>query len=653
MKKLFLGILCSISFFTQAQTASKEVLFTVDSNPYYSTDFVRIYNKNLDLVKDESQKDLDKYLDLYIGYKLKVNKAHKLGLQNSTQYQNELKGYRSQLAKTFVTDKKVTQALIEEGYQRLQKEVNASHILLLCDENALPEDTLKIYNKAIEIRNRITQKGEDFEIVAQQTSEDPSAKDNKGNLGWFSAFRMVYPFESMAYNTKIGGVSQPVRTRFGYHIIKVNDIRANRGEIQVAHIMTMNAKEGEDATKPKTTIDEVYKKLQQGEKFEELAKQFSEDKSSAPKGGMLNRFGSGQLSSDLFENAAFSLTKENPVSAPIQSEYGWHIIKLIDRFPIKTLEESKIELENKISRDDRSHLISNSLTEKLRKKYSTKTDKKTLELVKKSVTEDYYDNKWELPTDLKPFEKKLLTIDKKNIDATDFLNYLKTQEKNSLKVKPTSKLVETHYSKYIDEQLNSYYDENLEKEFSEFAATMEEYRDGLLLFDLMDKEIWQRSKNDTIGLTNFYKNMKEKPMWKTRAQAIVISSTKEDMVNKALQLLKSGKKPQEIKDQLNTKEVVNIMIQENFYEENDATFPKNTKMEVGYSNITKNGDYYFATQILKILPAGEKTFDECKGKLVNEYQQYLEQHWVDELKKEFTVKVNQNVFEKLKNTIKK
>ena len=182
---------------------------------------------------------------------------------------------------------------------------------------------------------------------------------------------------------------------------------------------------------------------------------------------------------------------------------------LIDRFPVKTLEESKIELENKISRDDRSHLISNSLTEKLRKKYSTKTDKKTLELVKKSVTDDYYDNKWELPTDLKPFEKKLLTIDKKNIDATDFLNYLKTQEKNSLKVKPTSKLVETHYSKYIDEQLNSYYDENLEKEFPEFAATMEEYRDGLLLFDLMDKEIWQRSKNDSIGLTNFYKNMKE------------------------------------------------------------------------------------------------------------------------------------------------
>ncbi len=169
----------------------------------------------------------------------------------------------------------------------------------------------------------------------------------------------------------------------------------------------------------------------------------------------------------------------------------------------------------------------------------------------------------------------------------------------------------------------------------------------------MDKEIWQRSKNDSIGLTNFYKNMKEKPMWKTRAQAIVISSTKEDMVNKALQLLKSGKKPQEIKDQLNTKEVVNVMIQENFYEENDATFPKNTKMEVGYSNITKNGDYYFATQILKILPASEKTFDECKGKLVNEYQQYLEQHWVDELKKEFTVKVNQNVFEKLKNIIKK
>lgn len=652
MKKIFLGILCVVSFFTKAQNSQKDILFTIDSNPYYTSDFIRIYNKNLDLVKDESQKDLDKYLDLYIGYKLKVQKAYKLGLQNSEQYKTELKGYRSQLSKNFTTDKKVTQALIDEGYMRMQKEINASHILLLCDENALPEDTLKVYNRIIEIRNRIVAKGEDFETVAQQASEDPSAKENKGKLGWFSAFRMVYPFESMAYKTAVGNVSMPVRTRFGYHIIKVNEVRPNRGEIQVAHIMTMNAKEGEDATKPKTTIDEIYKKLQQGEKFEELAKQFSEDKSSASKGGMLNRFGSGQLSSELFENAAFSLTKQNPVSQPVQSEYGWHIIKLIDRFPLRTLEESKIELENKISRDDRSRLISNSLTQKLRKKYPFKTEKKTLELIKKAVTDAFYEQKWELPADLKPYDAKLFSLEKKTISGTDFLKYIKTQDKSGIAVKPVAKLVDALYSKFTDEQLNIYYDENLEKEFPEFAATMEEYRDGLLLFDLMDKEIWQRSKNDSIGLMNFYKNLKVRPMWKTRAQAIILSSTKEEMVNKALQMLQFGKKIQEVKDALNTKEAVNIMVQEGTYEENDATLPKNTTMQLGFSKVFKNGDYYFATQITKIIPAGEKTFEESKGKLVNEYQQYLEQNWVDELKKEFTVTVNQPVFQKVKSTIK-
>lgn len=652
MKKIVLGILCLISFLTKAQNSQKEVLFTIDSNPYYTNDFVRIYNKNLDLVKDESQKDLDKYLELYIGYKLKVNKAYKLGLQNSEQYKNELKGYRSQLSKNFTTDKKVTQELIDEGYNRMQKEINASHILLLCDENASPEDTLKIYNKVIELRNRIVQKGEDFETVAQQTSEDPSAKENKGKLGWFSAFRMVYPFETMAYKTPANSVSMPVRTRFGYHIIKVNEVRPNRGEIQVAHIMTMNAKEGEDATKPQTTINEVYKKLQQGERFEELAKQFSEDKSSSSKGGMLNRFASGQLSSELFENAAFALTKENPVSQPIQSEYGWHIIKLIDKFPLKTLDESKTELESKISRDDRSRLISNSLTQKLRKKYPFKTEKNTLELVKKAVTDAFYEQKWELPTNLKPYDAKLFSLEKKTISGSDFLKFIKNQEKSGIAVKPTSKLVETLYPKFTDEQLNAYYDENLEKEFPEFAATMEEYRDGLLLFDLMDKEIWQRSKNDTIGLMNFYKNLKEKPMWKTRAQTVLLSSTKEDMVSKALQMLKAGKTPQEVKEALNTKEAVNIMLQEGIYEENDTALPKNTKMEVGFSNITKNGEYFFATQITKVLPVAEKTFEESKGKLVNEYQQYLEQHWVDELKKEFTVNVNQTVFKKIKSTIK-
>ena len=280
-------------------------------------------------MKDESQKDLNQYLELFIGYKLKVNKAYKLGLQNSAKYQAELKSYRNQLAKNYFNDTKITEALIEEAYNRLQKEVRASHILILVDENATPEDTLKAYKKIEDIAKRANN-GEDFATLAEQFSEDPSAKENKGDLGYFTAFRMVYGFENAAYNTAKGKVSKITRTRFGYHIVKVNDIRPNRGEVTVAHIMILKAKpEDADQGKPEKTINEIYQKIQQGEKFEDLAKQFSEDKSSSPKGGLLSKFGSGQLSSEEFEEVAFSLAKPNDISKPFQSEFGWHIVKLI------------------------------------------------------------------------------------------------------------------------------------------------------------------------------------------------------------------------------------------------------------------------------------------------------------------------------------
>src|SRR5690606_4615629 len=276
IKHLLFGLLLGCQLSVVAQT-KKEVLFTIDGKPYYTDEFVRVYKKNLDLVKDDSQKDLDNYLDLFIGYKLKVNKANKLGLQNNRKYQAELKNYRTQLSKNYLTDTEVTGELVEEAYKRSLKEINASHILFNLDENALPADTLRVYNKAMEVRKKALA-GEDFGKFAQQYSEDPSAKENKGDLGYFSVFRMVYSFETGAYNTPKGGISLPVRSRFGYHLIRVNDIRDNRGEVAVAHIMLMKQKgeTPEQSVKVKTTIDEIYQKLKQGEDFASLARQFSQ-----------------------------------------------------------------------------------------------------------------------------------------------------------------------------------------------------------------------------------------------------------------------------------------------------------------------------------------------------------------------------------------
>lgn len=656
MKQLFFGLLVSLNLIGFAQNSTKEVLFTIDNKPYYTDEFARVYKKNLDLVKDESQKDLNQYLDLFVGYKLKINKAYKLGLQDGAAYQNELKSYRGQLSKNYTSDSKVTKELVEEGYKRFLKEIKASHILFSLDENAAPEDTLKAYKQAIDVRKRALA-GEDFGKLAIEFSQDPSAKENKGDLGYFTAFRMVYAFETGAYKTPKGSISNPIRSRFGYHLIKVEDIRDNRGDVIVAHIMIMNPSEKsenkDEADKGKNTIQDIYKKLQQGEKFEDLAKQFSEDKSSSSKGGVLNRFGSGQLSSEEFENVAFNLTKENPISEPFKSQYGWHIVKLIDKFPVKTIDEMRSELESKVSKDDRSRLITASMNEKLRKKYTIKRDEKFYAVVSKLVTNDFYDGKWE-PTDLKSYNKNLVSINSnKTLTGAAFLSYLKEQQKTKNTLKPLSKLINKYYESYLDQELSQYYDDNLEKEFPEFSAVMDEYRDGLLLFDLMEKEIWNKSKTDTLGLKSFYDKNLKNYQWKNRLDVTILSSTNEEVIKKAQKYLKNDKTVDFIKEKLNIKDgAVNIMSKVGVFEEGNDALPKNIKFETGISDIAKEGEYYFVTKVNKTLPAGPKSLEECKGKAINDYQQYLEENWVKDLKNEFKVDVNQAVFETVKKQLK-
>lgn len=656
INKLILGFALAINCLAFAQSEKKEVLFTIDDKLYYTDEFSRVYNKNIDLVKDESQKDLNQYMDLFVGYKLKINKANKLGLQNNTKYINELKSYRTQLSKNYTSDTNVTKALIEEGYNRSLKEIRASHILITVDENAAPADTLKAYNQALDIRKSALAR-ENFEDLAVKFSQDPSAKENKGDLGYFSAFRMVYAFESAAYKTKKDEISMPTRTRFGYHLIKVVDSRDNRGEVTVAHIMILKpattTDSAADAQKPKSTIQDIYTKLKQGENFESLAKQFSEDKNSAPKRGVLPRFASGQLSSEEFENVAFGLTTPNSYSEPFESQFGWHIVKLVEKHPIKKLDEMERELDAKIRKDDRSRLITNSLTAKLRKKYTVKRNDKLYEKIKALVTDKYYSGEWTVPANLKDYDASLFTIENKSINGSAFLVELESLQKSNSKMKPIGKLVDFYYQNSVDNKLNEYYNDNLENEFPEFANVIEEYRDGLLLFDLMEKEIWDKAKQDTLGLKNYFKANQDKYQWKNRADVLIASSTKMDVVKTARKLLKQDQTADFLKETLNTKEVVNIMTKQETYEEGSENFPKNVQFKKGVSDIYKDGEFYFVNKVIKILPAGAKTLDETRGRVINDYQQYLEDNWVSDLKKEFKVTINQDVFERLKASMKK
>lgn len=653
IQNIFLALFFTFCFNSFAQN-SKDVLFTIDNNQYFTDEFKRIYLKNLDLVKDDSQKDLNQYLDLFIGYKLKVSKAYKLGLQNNSKYQNELSSYRNQLSKTYLNDSKVTNQLIEEAYNRSLKEVKASHILLSFDESIKGADTLAFYNKALELKRRI-EKGEDFETIAIANSQDPSVAENKGNLGYFSSFRMVYPFECAAYKTKIGQISNPVRTRFGYHLIKVTDVRDNKGEVTVAHIMILNPAEATDEAKAKAkqTIDDISKKIQQGENFEALAVQFSEDKSSAVKGGVLQRFGTGQLSSEAFESIAFSLANKGDVSQPFESGFGWHIVKLIEKHPIKSLEESKIELESKIKRDERSIIITNTLANKLKAKYTVETNKIQYQNVEKAVNDAIYSQTWENPKDKENFNGDLVTIGKsKKVATSSFLSYIHSQQKNKLTTKPVKKLVGELFESWKGEQLIAFYNDNLENEFPEFKNVMDEYRDGLLLFDLMENEIWTKSKTDTIGLNKYYESNKSKYNWKERYDVDILSSTDAKVINEAQKMLKKGKSIEAIKAKFNKDNKVAIMVKSGLFEKNYDILDKIPTIVKGTENTYKDANYSFVVNVKSMKPAQTKELEECKSKVINDYQQYLEATWVDDLKKEFSVKVNQDVFEKAKQQLK-
>lgn len=654
IQNFFLVLFLTICFNLIAQNTKNEVLFSIDSNEYKIDEFKRIYLKNLDLVKDDSQKDLNQYLELFIGYKLKVNKAYKLGLQNNTKYQSELNSYRNQLSKSYLNDSKVTNQLIEEAYNRSLKEIKASHILLSFDESIKGADTLAFYNKALALKKQI-ENGESFESVALANSQDPSVSDNKGNLGYFSAFRMVYPFESAAYKTAVGQISNPVRTRFGYHLIKVTDSRDNKGEVTVAHIMILNPSDANDDAKlkAKQTIDDISKKLQQGESFEALASQFSEDKSTAVKGGVLQRFGTGQLSSEAFESVAFSLEKSGDISQPFESGFGWHIVKLIEKHPVKSFADSKSELENKIKRDERSIIITNTLASKLKSKYTLEVNKTQYKNIEKTVTDAIYSQTWELPKEDISIKDDLLVIDKtKKVATMSFASYIQSQQKNKQTTKPVTKLVSELFESWKGEQLIAYYTDNLEREFPDFKNVMDEYRDGLLLFDLMEKEIWDKSKTDTIGLQNFYNLNKSKYNWKERFDVDILSSTDATVIESAQKMLQKGKSIEYIKSKLNKKDKVAIMVKSGLFEKNYDILDKISNLTMGSNNTYKDANYSFVVHVKNIKPAEIKALEDFKSKVINDYQQYLESTWVDELKKEFKISINTAVFENVKQQLK-
>ena len=639
------AIVSLFSLSTQAQ--KQKPLLTIAETPVFSKEFKRVYSKNLDLVKDASQKDVDEYLKLFINYKLKIKAALDAGLDKKQSYVDELATYRKQLASGYLTDTNVTEELVKEAYEHMQESVNASHILIQASASASPADTLAAYQKIRKARERIVN-GEDFATVAKEYSGDPSVKQNNGDLGWFSAFRMVYPFEKAAYDTEVGEISEPFRTQFGYHILKVNERRNVSGEIIVAHIMlAANGASKEEEIKER--IDAIYTQLEQGADFAKLAKQFSEDQYTSKDGGVLKKFSLGDLNAPEFEKAAFSLTEPNTYSKPVRSNYGWHIIKFVEKLPQATFEESKNSLEERIKKDSRSKLITDAFLDRLKTQYEL-TDNSNIAInALQQVIKSGDSIKPNLEVDTASSEE-LLKIKDSTYSVAAYMDFVKEVHLRK-QVDDVEAFGRQTYSDFVAKKLLSYYETNLDQDNPDFAAVMTEYRDGLLLFDLMENKIWNAAKNDSVGLQKYFEANKENYKWPERYKLKRASTQNKETAEAIKDLWKSKKTIAETKEELKPEIAADAAFSEETIAQSDAVLPTEFTPVIDTVQAFEKDGAFDIIVLEEILPAGPKKLNETKGKVINDYQKDLEKKWLKELKEKYPVSVNKKILKKTKKEL--
>lgn len=701
MKKRTLGLLTLSSIgLTAFAQISEPVIMTINDKPVYKSEFENVYKKNSGKEVNKEQKSVKEYVDLFSTFKMKVFEAEANGLDTNSSFKTELAGYRKQLAAPYLTDKNVNEALIQEAYERMKTEVKASHILIRVAEDALPKDTIEAYTRLMIIRDALMGKnptpakiaeyeailkkssaaltkastkqdtvnyntklnavkgisvalsaGSDkFAAAAKKTSEDPSAADNGGDLGYFTSLQMVYPFENAAYKANNGDITMPVRTRFGYHILKVADKRPSQGEILTAHIMVKFAKDMGEKEKAnlKTKIDEIYTKLKAGEKFEDLARQFSDDKPSAEKGGQLQWFGSSRMPIE-FEKAAFALANNGDYSEPFTTSYGWHIVKRLDKKGLASFSDMKGDLKQRIGKDSRTQAGRSSLIQKI------KNDNKYVEnpVAKKDflkvIDSTVYQGKWEAKKAEKLGNKELFKLGAKKYTQNDFAKYIETRQTVRPKM-DNNMFLQQSYKEFVDETLITFEDESLESKYPDFRNLLKEYRDGILLFDLTDQKVWSKAVKDTAGLKTFYEKNKNNYLWDERAEVTTYKCANEKVAKEVRGMLKKNKTEKEIVDAVNKSSQLNVSVENITYLKGEnKDVDANWKQGVVATDIKDTKENKVTVLVVnKVLGKTPKTIAEAKGMITADYQNYLEKEWLSYLKNKYTVKVNEEVL----NTVK-
>ena len=653
MRKLILTCLAASAFIAASKA---QTLFTYGNNPVSKEEFLRVYEKNsLNKRPDFSDTALRSYLDLYSLFRMKVREAELQRLDTLPSIQNELNNYRRQLAKNYLTDDDVTNKLMHEAYDRMKEEIHVAHIMVLQSPNALPKDTAAAYKKIDSIYNAVTKNKADFATMAKNFSDDRGSRDLGGDIGYITALQTVYPFENEAYNTPVGKVSKPFRTQFGYHILKVLDKRPARGEVKVAQILiTTPPSKGEAGVEAaRKRVDSVENDLKHGMSFEDAVKKYSDDKFTVNDGGVMPTFGVGKMV-PAFESAAYALKNPGDISAPIKTEYGFHIIKLIAKYPIKPFDSLQAMMKRKVDADSRSQVAKDIYMAKVREKNGFKEYPKSLDEIAQRFAQipdtGKNANAFKLE-DFSDLHKPLFALAGKEYSQQDFLSYAQGVTRGHI-MGPKAGVARDLYNMYVNSVVNDLQEHQLADEKPEFRNLMEEYRDGIMLFELMDRNVWGKASRDTAGLKAFYETRKGKYTWEPGFEGAVYHFKDEKAMREGLKLIdKKGTTDEDLVKKLNTDATPNtVTIQRGRYEFSKFTDVPRAELVKGKASLPhKNADGTYT-----VVKADEiyneptpKSLDDAKGYAIAEYQDYLEKQWNDQMRKKYPVQVHEDVLKSM------
>jgi len=655
MRARFISLFLVMSSAAVFAQANDPTIMTINGKNFKKSEFEYFYNKynNEDVIDKRSLND---YVDLFKNLKLKVAEAEAQGMDTTASFRTELSGYRNTEAKAYLENLEINEALVKQEYDRMKSLIEVSQILVPFpaiknnDLKTFPSDTLEIYNRAVQIRNRLL-KGENFGKVAEELAKETNAPpaEKPGYLGWFTGLMLTPSFEDVAFNTPVGKIGPLARTNYGYHIIRIDAKKDNQGSINVAHILIM-CPQNADSTQvsdSKAKINEIYAQLMSGGDFAALAKESSKDPGSAAKGGDLGWFDFSVRLVPEFKEVAFGMTQIGEISKPFQTQFGYHIVKLLGKKPMEPLEEKRKEIETKYSSSGYYALLHQTGIDKMKKDFGFQKNNAGYQTLFSKANTVY-------PTDSLYYasfenqETPLFTIGDTKYSVGQFITFLKKNSRSPFTM--STELLDDRLQAFEYNSLFEVKDKSLESKYPGFKNLMQEYRDGILMFNISNQEVWGKASEDTTGLETYFEQNRQRYVWAESQYKGYVVLVKDAKTKQKMQKEISGMNPdkavQYLLDNYKVGDVSYVKVEKKgLFKKGDDAFVDEAIFKSGVAERPADFQEFFL--LGKLLNAPE-SYTDVRGLVITDYQNYLEEAWIKKLNEKYKVTVYPDIIKTIK-----